>query len=171
MKKMDFLELYELDFNIKEIFALRQYWKENSCFKMNNPRKTSCFVWFCGCSANYKFVGGQLEVPCGSILYIPEGAVYESRFFNCENTLPSTILIEFSLYTSKGTHISAADAPIILKEESNAIIGESFNEAADLYLQSVISLSKIKSVVYNLISYFSRIERQKSIYSCSFNTI
>ena len=171
MQKIDFSKLYELDYNLKSLFAVRQYWKENSYFKMTSRRKTSCLLWFSGCSAIYKFEGYELFVPCGSVIYIPEGSVYESRFFDCDKSLPATILVEFSLYLANGTPFKAADTPCILKEESNALISDLFNESSDMYSQAVISLSKIKSVIYNLLSYLSQKERQKSINLRGFNTI
>lgn len=171
MQKIEFSKLYELDFNLKNLFAVKQYWKESTYFRMNNPRKTSCLLLFLGCSASYCFESVELFVPRGSVIYIPEGAVYESRFFDCDKSLPATILVEFTLYLPDGTNLFAADNPIILKKESNIVIKDLFNEAADVYSQSVISYSKIKSIIYNLLHEFSRSERQKSIYSRGFETI
>ncbi len=171
MKKIEFSKLYELDYNLSNLFSVRQFWKENTTFKMNNPRKTSCLLYFCGCSAYYKFVGGQLRVERGSVIYIPEGAVYETNFFDCDEHSPSTILIEFSLYRNDGTHFKAADKPFVLKRNGNAVIDDLFNEAADVYSSAVISISKIKSTVYSLLAYFSHNERQKSISLRGFNTI
>ncbi|MBQ6885675.1 MAG: helix-turn-helix transcriptional regulator [Clostridia bacterium] len=171
MEIIDFSKLYELDFNLKNLFAVKQYWKEKSYFKMSNPRKTSCLLLLCGCSAKYKFAAGELMVPRHSVIYIPEGAVYESHFFDCENSVPATILIEFGLYLPDGSSFCAAKAPTLLKNEVGLIISELFNDAADMYSQSVISRSKIKSIIYNLIYEFSYSERQKSIYSRGFNTI
>ena len=97
MKKIEFLKLYDLDYNLSNLFAVRQYWKENASFKMVTPRKTSCLLYFCGCSANYRFGNDMFTVGRGSVMYIPEGAVYETHFLDCEDCVPSTILIEFSL--------------------------------------------------------------------------
>lgn len=171
MEIIDFSKLYELDFNLKNLFAVKQYWKEKSYFKMSNPRKTSCLLLFCGCSAKYKFDADELLVPRHSVVYIPEGTVYESLFFDCDNLVPATILIEFSLYLPDGTNLSVGNYPILLKKESNIEINDFFNEASDVYSQSVISRSKIKSIIYNLLSEFSRSERQKSISSRGFETI
>lgn len=171
MKTIDFSKLYELDYNLKSLFAVKQYWKEKSHFKMSNPRKTSCLLFFSGCSAKYKFDDDELIVPRHSVIYIPEGAVYESSFFDCDNSKPSTVLIEFSLYLPDGSSFCAANVPTLLKNEAGLMISELFNDAADIYSQSVISRSKIKSIIYNLIYEFSYSERQKSIYSRGFNTI
>lgn len=171
MQKIEFSKLYELDFNLKNIFAVRQYWKEKASFKMSAPRKTSCLLLFSGCSAIYKFNNKELFVPCGSVVYIPEGAVYETLFFDCNKNTVATILIEFSLCLLDGTHFFATNTPRILKQEINALIGDFFNEAADMFSTAVISISKAKSIIYNLLSDLSHSERQKSIYSRGFNTI
>lgn len=126
---------------------------------------------FCGCSAFYKFDERELVVPCGSIIYIPEGAVYETKFYDCDKLLPATILIEFSLYLPEGIHFCITDAPCILKEEGSALIDDLFNEATEIYSSAVIPTSKIKSIIYSLLSELSHIERQKSIDSRGVNTI
>ena len=101
---IDFSKLYELDYNLKNLFAVKQYWKEKSYFKMSNPRKTSCLLLFCGCSAKYKFDADELLVPRHSVVYIPEGTVYESLFFDCDNLVPATIL---KVSTSSTTGVPA----------------------------------------------------------------
>ena len=69
MKTIPFYELYETDYNISSLFAMRQKWKENSVFKMAKPRPTSCFLYFCGCSAEY-------TLPDGRILEVEKGKKY-----------------------------------------------------------------------------------------------
>lgn len=129
-------------------------------------------MFFSGCSAIYKFNGGkEFTVSRGSVLYIPEGSVYETKFFDCSNTLPATILIEFCLILPDGNHFCAAEYPCVLKQESNAHINELFYEAAENYSLAVIPLSKIKSVTYRLLSDLSRAERQQNIASKGFRTI
>lgn len=172
MKKIEFLKLYELDYNLSNIFAVHQFWKENTSFKMTIPRRTSGLLYFCGCSAIYSFNNQEeLSVPKGSLLYIPEGSVYKTKFFDCDTDIPSTILIEFSLTLSNGEHFCAAEQPCILKQEGNAHINELFYETVENYSLAVIPLSKVKSVVYQLLSTLSHAERQQSINSRGFNTI
>ena len=105
------------------------------------------------------------------MLYIPEGAIYETNFFDCDESRVSTILIEFSLYLPDGNKFKASNELCVLKDNGNALIKDLFNEAADSYSSAVIAVSKIKSLIYNLLSDLSRGERQKSIDSRGFNTI
>ncbi len=157
---------------MSDIFAIHQFWKDNSNFKMTTPRRTSCVLYFLGCSAIYKFnEDEELTVPRGSVLYIPEGAIYETKFFNSDNTLPATILIEFSLKLPDGDHFCAAEHPCILKTKNNAHISNLFYDVVENYSLSVIPLSKIKSIVYQLLSELSHVERQQSINSRGFYTI
>lgn len=171
-EKTEFSKLYELDYNLSDLFAMQQFWKENATFKMSMPRRTSCLLYFSGCSAVYKYNGGEeLSVTRDSVLYIPEDAVYDTRFFDCDADIPATILIEFSLYLPSGKHFCATDKPCVLKQESNAHINGLFIEATEFYSAAVISLSKIKSVIYRLLSDLSRTERQQNIKSKGFQTI
>lgn len=172
MKKIDFLKLYELDYNLSNIFAVNQFWKENTNFKMTAPRRTSALLYFCGCSAKYSFNDQEeLTVPKGTIIYIPEGSVYTTTFLECDTEIPSTILIEFSLSLSDTEHFCAAEKPFVLRQEGNMYINDLFYEAVENYSLAVIPLSKVKSVVYQLLSTLSYAERQQSINSRGFNTI
>lgn len=171
MEIIEFSKLYELDYNLSNLFAVRQIWKENSNFKMTMPRKTSCLLWLCGCSAVYKFDNRELCVDRGSVIYIPKDAVYETYFFDCEVLLPSTILIEFNFCLSNGSVFKSSNFPCVLKYKTDFMIDNLFNEAADIYSLAVISTSRIKSIIYSLLSELSRSERQKSIYFRGFNTI
>ncbi len=171
MKKIEFSKLYELDYNLNDLFAVRQVWRENVSFKMMQPRKTSCLLYFCGCSAKYIFDDKELWVECGSVIYIPKGAVYETRFFDCDESSISTILIEFNYYLPDSTIFKSSDELCVLIEKSNTLVEKLFNEAADIYSSAVISISKIKSIIYNLLSNITHSERKKSINSRGFNTI
>lgn len=171
MEKIDFSRLYEFDYNLSNLFAIRQFWNENSVFKMTSPRRTSCLLCFSGCSAIYKFGSEELSVPRGSVLYIPEGATYETRFFCCDDALPATILIEFSLLYKNGEHFCAADKPCVLKQEAAAHITKIFNESAEIYSAAVVPTSAMKSLVYRLLSDLSYVERQQDIYLKGFSTI
>ncbi len=171
MQKLEFSKLYDLDYNLRSLFAMRQYWKENSCFKMVNPRKTSCLLWLCGCAAKYCFYNNELYAPRGSVVYIPEGAIYETMFLDCDKRMPSTILVEFGMYLPNGEHICTAEAPCVIKQDNSVVVDELFNEAADAYSIAVTATSKIKSIIYSLLSTLSYSERQESIYSRGFNTI
>lgn len=172
MKQIEFAKLYELDYNLSDLLAIRQFWKDNFTFRMNSPRRTSCLLYFCGSSAIYKLDDGEeLSISRGSIVYIPEGSVYESTFFECDSSLHSTILLEFSLNLPCGDHFRASERPYVLTNKSNVSIDDLFNEATELFSAAVISLSKIKSLVYRLLSDLSHTERQQSIHSRGFHTI
>ena len=172
MKKIDFLNLYELDYNLSNIFAMQQFWRDNITFKMNVPRRTSCLLYFCGGYGKYKINNGvELSVPMGSVLYIPEGCTYETKFFRRVNDVPTTILIEFNLQLQDGEHFCAADSPIIVKQDGGLNIKNAFNDIVNLYSSAVISLSKIKGIVYDLLSDISYSIRQQNIYSKNFYTI
>ncbi|MBR5472553.1 MAG: helix-turn-helix transcriptional regulator [Clostridia bacterium] len=172
MQKIELMNLYEMDYNLGNVFAMQQFWRENTNFKMNVPRKTSCLLYFCGGYAKYVFGNGEkLSVPNGSVLYIPEGCTYKTNFFKYDNNLPTTILIEFNLLLEDGKHFCVANKPTILRQESNVHIEKAFNEVAELYSSAVIPLSKIKSIIYGLLSDMSFSLRQQNIYSKDFHTI
>lgn len=172
MKTIPFYELYETDYNISSLFAMRQKWKENSVFKMAKPRPTSCFLYFCGCSAEYTLPDGRiLEVEKGSVVYIPEGAVYETRFFDRVADTCACILIEFSLSDSQGEHIAVADGITVLGQEHDPLRAELFSEAVAVFTAAVVSPSAMKAVVFRLITEYSRRERRRDLRQRRFGSI
>ena len=172
MKTIPFYELYETDYNISSLFAMRQKWKENSVFKMAKPRPTSCFLYFGGCSAEYTLPDGRiLEVEKGSVVYIPEGAVYETRFFDRVADTCACMLIEFSLFDSQGEHIAAADVITVLGQEHDPFRAELFSEAVTVFTAAVVSPSAMKAVVFRLLTEYSRRERRRDLRQRRFGSI
>ncbi len=172
MKIIPFYELYETDYHISSLFSMRQKWKENSSFKMAKPRPTSCFLYFCGCSAEYTLPDGRILVAeKGSVVYIPEGAIYETRFFDRAADTDASVLIEFSLSAPDGEHIAAADGITVLGQEHDRIKTELFSEAVAVFTATVVSPSAMKAVVFRLLTEYSRRERRNELRLREFGSI
>ena len=172
MKIIPFYELFETDYNISNLFAMRQKWKENSIFRMIKPRPTSCFLYFCGCSAEYTLPDGRIiNAEKGSVVYIPEGTVYETRFFDRTPDTEASVLIEFSLSSPDGEHIAAADGITVLGQEHDYIRTELFSEAVTVFTASVVSPSAMRSVVFRLLTEYSRRERRRELRLRKFGSI
>ena len=172
MKTIPFYELYETDYNISSLFAMRQNWKENSVFKMVSPRPTSCFLYFGGCSAEYTLPDGRvLGVENGSVVYIPEGAVYEIRFFDRVADTCACVLIEFSLCAPNREHFVAADGITVLGQEHDPVRAELFFEAVAVFTAAVVSPSATKAVIFRLLTEYSRRERRRDLRKHQFGSI
>ncbi len=165
MKKVNFGELYVMDYELTKLFAMRQYWKDNSEFLMTNPRQTSALLYFNGCDGEYKESNGNTTVISkGSVVYIPEGLTYTWRFFHCKENVCATILIEFAM-TRQGEALSAGDQVLLLQKEADPVVRNLFEDTVNIYSAPVISLSAMKANVYRLLSDFHKRERQRDLNS------
>ena len=156
--------------NISSILAINQAWREGQSYVMKSPRKQSALLWFCGCSGVFKSVGGEKTVaPHYSLVYIPEGAMYEVEFHNCE-CLPTTVLIQFCL--NDGESFVLSDRITLLETvlSNDRVISVLKKLVAEYSLPSKSQL-KMKRDLYGLLSLICESEQQKFIGKRGFNTI
>lgn len=171
MKIENISNLYEIDYNINNLFARRQYWQTNGWFNMEKPRETGCLLSFCGCSAEYFFKNTKLYVPKGSIIYIPSGAMYKSHFSECEENCVSTILINFRLLYPNNEYFDITNDITILRQKSNSFITGKFNDAVDIFSSAVVSSASLKVAIYQILTELSREKHKQKLYSKKFSSI
>ena len=150
MKTVSLLELAQKDFSVTSLCALRQNWGENIMFKMNEPRKQSALLWFCGSEGEYTLQdGSKLHISKYDLLSIPERSIYNSRFFN--KTEPdATILLEFCFTDSEPFTITK-ELQIIGQIQPDSGIAHCFYTLADDFTMPVPPLLHIKSIFYRLL--------------------
>ena len=79
MEVTNFSEMYSLDYDLKQLFAMNQKWSENQVFTMlDTPRQTSALVYYKNCAAAFTLANGE-------ILYIKKehkcSATFSNMFF------------------------------------------------------------------------------------------
>ena len=74
MEITKFSEMYSLDYNLNQLFAMNQKWSENQVFtSLNTPRQTSALVYYKNCAATFTLANGKiLHIKKGSLVYIPQ---------------------------------------------------------------------------------------------------
>ena len=88
--------LASADYELQNLFVLRQYWKHQERFRMTAARPTHAFLLFSGCDAVYETSEKRIAVARGSLFYLAKGDQYTWTFLNPEEKAPSTLLFEFS---------------------------------------------------------------------------
>lgn len=157
MKLSAFCELYSAEYNIKNIFAMDQYWNEKQQFNMNNARPTDALLLFSGCGAYFfdnKTKSG-ITIPKGSIFYIPSGSTYSWTFLDCDPQKVSTILFEFVLLDDDGKKIQIGDKAQVLDVSGYKLYEGLFKNLVSEFSRPVISTARVKSAAYNLIGVLS----------------
>lgn len=171
MEIVDFFSLYTLDYNLASVFSMRQRWRQKGVFQMNVPRTTSCLLYFCGCTGIYRESGKRFVAPKGSVVYIPEGAVYKTSFTDFDDTPTDTILIEFSLLFPNNEHFCTSEKIAVLKHGSDVLLDKLFNLAADEQVSPAVSTASIKATTYQVLNLLSRTHRHEKILSNRFSSI
>lgn len=168
-----FSDIYSVDYNVKNIFVMDQFWNNNQQFSMNNPRPTNALLLFVGCSAKYfdYKTRSSITIPKGSLFYIPEGATYSWTFFDCEPQTVSTILLEFVLTDEKGNIIEIGSCAEILDILRYEQLKDLFNKLVNEYSRPVISTAAVKSASHEILGILSSEGRENHSENIKLKTI
>ena len=150
---------------------MRQQWRRRGYFNKPTPRQTACLLWYCGCSGRYHVNGRSMVAPRGAVVYIPEGSVYKTEFFDFGEEAADTVLIEFSLLTSEGEHFNAAEEITVLEYENDALLGHLFERVVEEHAAATVSVAALKASVYQVLDHLCRIGRAQTLLSPHFRSI
>lgn len=111
-----FSELYQKDFEIHNIFTMKQsFWFRGCEFTMRTPRNTDAFIYFLDCEAvctiseNEKF-----EVHTGDFIHLAKGAKYNWKIVGDKPYSPVTLLFEYKLVDKNGEYIPTGDGVTLI---------------------------------------------------------
>lgn len=152
MEIMTPFELYDCDFSLSDINAMKQRWGKLDFFScIGKPKKRNMLLFLCGYSAEYSFKGGEkIYARSGSIVYTPAGSEYTVRFFAPVSAESYTVGVNFSVYNPKSVPCVLSDSITVFTPD-NANYKSIFNKLSLYSEADVICLGKIKSVMYDLL--------------------
>ncbi len=171
MKTVDLISLHTCDFHLGDVFAMRQRWRHRGFFLKPTPRRNGCLLWYCGCSGRYQTEGKTFVAPRGSVVYIPEGSVYKTDFFDFGEGEVDTVLVEFTLLLPDGEHFNAADRITILQREPDALMRSLFDRLVEEQAAATVSLAAMKASIYQLLDHLCRTGRRQAMFSPHFQAI
>lgn len=145
----NFFELYSEEYNIFNIFAMNQRWKNNSEFTMKYPRPTNALLLFSGCHALYEEqeTGNVLTIPKDSLFFVPAGTTYRWKFFTDSQQI-STMLFEFSLKNSQDQVIRIDKAASLISEEATKTYQPLFSDLIEEFSKPLPSSARVKAAAY-----------------------
>ncbi len=170
MNVVSFDKLYHIDYNLKNIFAMSQVWKNGDIFRHTVPRPTSAFLYVKNCSVRYEWERKELNAEEGDAVYIPKGSVYSSFFSKTSKENISAYLIEFNATDLSGEGFVFTDE-ISLIENINGSEADCFYDTAALFRTANPCIAEAKAAIYKLISSFSYNRRIMDIYKSEFSSI
>ncbi len=167
MKLIKFSKMYGLDYTIKHVFAMDQKWSDNQTFSvLERPRKTSAFVYFINCDATYTPVTGETVcVKKGSLIYLPQGALYKVRFHQCGDAVLRSQLIEFELLDEHDEPFVVSPAIRVLDLPEAYDLASVFHNVITLYNRPIRPYGQIKSKCFAFLNELCRNFREERMYS------
>ena len=111
MKIYDISTLAGMDFNIKYLNVLQQFWKGKKEFQcIGAPKKQDLFLFFQGCKAIYTDKDQNVfHAKGGDMVYTPKGSEYKVILYDFENETSQTQGINFLLFNQFGEEITLSD--------------------------------------------------------------
>lgn len=156
MKIIKLHELYKTDFEISNIFALKQTWSTGSIFEMNHPRPQNGIIYLKNCTGIYTAENGcSFTADKGSIVWLPEGSKYTCYNLSAEEKEADAYLIQFNM-VHKGKPITPWDSPFKVNTEDNYAVLSVMKQLSELNDAALTSPVAIKAAAYSLISLLCR---------------
>lgn len=179
IKQISLSRLYAMDYQLKQLFAMHQHWKDGAVFSMHLPRKTSALLYFIDSEGHYTLpasledqpVSATLHITQNSVVYLPQGSVYTTQFFCTSGKTAHAILLEFELQDENGLSFGLEKYPFILSTQCDPVTADLFVQAADTYSAGIVSYADLRSCIYRILSRFSQEDRRKNIYSRQYRLI
>lgn len=154
-------KLFYTEFELNDIFVMRQKWVKNCVFHRANPRKITGIIFLNNCKGIYTSKSGeQFIAPPKSIVCLPKGSEYTCLNAECTSTLDDAILVEFNAI-SDNKFLTFSDSPFLIKDVNIPIAHELFNKAIGTFEASIPSPLAIKSSIYNLLLHICKERVQK----------
>ncbi|MBQ8742664.1 MAG: helix-turn-helix transcriptional regulator [Clostridia bacterium] len=155
---ISFSELCALDFDITDIFAMRQKWQKGALFHMDHPRKSSAVIYLNGCEGvYYTSLGQTVNAQRKSLLCLPARSEYKCLNGECGSEFPDVYLVEFNV-VKDGKILTFGRSPFIIDSVNSYVIADICVEIIKNYEASVRSYPALKASVYKLLAYIGREE-------------
>lgn len=170
MNIVSFDKLYNEDYNLKNIFAMVQTWKNGDVFRHTNPRPTSAFLYLKNCSAVYEYEDKTIKADEGDVVYIPKGSVYTTYFSKKNEKSISAHLIEFNAADLSGEDFIFTEEISVIDNISGSE-ADCFNDTTAFFRNANPCIAEAKASIYKLISSFSYNRKIMDIYKSEFSSI
>lgn len=151
MEEINIGNLPYTDFIISDIVILEQYWEENEIYRTDVPRAKSGFLYFCGSCGEYFCGKKTMQVNEGSIVYLPPGTEYSTRFYRVRPDRPASIVINLYISDADNNRLTLSRDIVKMCDKASAPIEELINSSGFLYSSPVTSFAAVKRNIYALI--------------------
>ena len=153
---ISFSDLYTMDFDITDIFAMRQKWYRGLTFTMDRPRKSTGIIYLNGCVGEYTSAYSEAVcAPCKSLVCLPAQSEYKVLNADCGLGYPDAFLVEFNI-VKDGEILTFADAPYVVEGVNACMAAELVKDVVAAYEASIRSSVELKATVYRLLAFLGK---------------
>lgn len=145
-------KIYDADYTITTINALKQYWRDTDTFEcIGKPKKCNMLLFLDRCKAEYTLKNGEKYfAESGTIIYTPLNSEYIVKFFDFENEESNTVGVNFLLFNSDNNPFVISDK-IEFFNVDNYNYKYLFDRLSNFSEANVICHSKLKSLLYDIL--------------------
>ena len=148
--------LYLTDFELTDIYAMRQKWIEGVTYTRDRPRQSSGLIYLNGCSGVYTDRHGEsFEAPQKSLVYLPYGSEYSVLNKTCGKAEPDAYLVEFNMKVGE-EYIALSESPFMIRNDNIYIVKEYEEKVVAAYEAPVRSPVTLRALIYEMISALGR---------------
>jgi len=156
MKTVTLESLYTMDYSIRFVNCLKQFWKVKRSFVQNKPKDHTLLVYLHRCSAKYTSISGKtLTGHNGSVFVLPRNVMYRAEFFDLDPDSGCTIGINLHLYDRNAEEIFVSDKPILVNCGDEINVRELFEQINHNGMDDPVCMPYIYSDLYRLIGVLS----------------
>ena len=162
--------LYDHDYSIKVVNALRRFWADghDSFSSIGEPKAMHMILYLDSCEAEYILKDGRkIYAKSGNIVYAPKASEYSVRFFPIDGG--STVGVNLFFYKN-GEDFSLSDDILVFDTDFPQDV-KRFEKLCTLSTAALSSPSKMKSVMYDILADIGHFERSKALSKNRFSVI
>ena len=154
---VSFKELYSSDFELTDLFGMRQRWTKGVVFNMRN--RPSCgIILLHTCNGEYyNEKGDSFYASENSLVVLPYGSNYSVLNADCSSSRVDAYLVEFNIKNANSIY-TFGDFPFLLNLKNNYKSNELLKRIVDCFESPQFSPLLLKALFYELLAEIAKEE-------------
>ncbi len=146
-------ELYNYNFSVNVINALKSHWRTQNFFScIDTPKEKNILLYLSDCKAEYTLKNGEkLYAKSGDITYTPVNSEYSVRFYDFKDEASHTVGINFFLFDADNCPFVLSDTVTILTPTDDYNYKLLFSKV-DIHSEAAVTCyGKMKAGMYDIL--------------------
>ncbi|MBE7043169.1 MAG: helix-turn-helix transcriptional regulator [Ruminococcaceae bacterium] len=163
MKTINLTDLYNYNYSLDVLNALKQYWDTRDFYHcIGTPKDKNMLLYLDDLEAEYTLKDGKkIYASYGDLVYLPIGSEYHTKFYNKKSKNANTIGINFFLYDENLCSFNFSNSIMVFKSTDCGHFVRKANMASEL---AIPCYGEMKAAVYDIVSLLSKNQKRKSLH-------